>query len=132
MDMGKIEDWLSTIPSKYTRKSYKHGVQKFEEFYTKTRIDNLQNVMKELEDKVTKYGEWLTNWIEFSNYTEEEKQAIRRKLNLREYSEEEKEMMKLFVATARELEEENGMVDAKKLDREFKARLKRRLKKDDH
>ena len=29
----------------------------------KTRIDNLQNAMKELEDKVTKYGEWLTDLV---------------------------------------------------------------------
>lgn len=96
----------------------------------KTRIDNLQNGMNELESKIAQYGEWLTNWVEFSNYTEEEKQAIRRKLNLREYPEEEKGMMRLYLATARELEE-NGKVDPKKLEREFTARLKRRGKKDD-
>lgn len=35
MDMGKIDDWLSGIPSKYTRKTYKAGIRKFEEFYEK-------------------------------------------------------------------------------------------------
>jgi integrase len=34
MDMKLVEDWLSGIPSKYTRKSYMSGIKKFEnEFY---------------------------------------------------------------------------------------------------
>ena len=33
MDMTRIDDWLSAIPSPYTRKSYKAGIKKFEEFY---------------------------------------------------------------------------------------------------
>jgi hypothetical protein len=32
MDMGKVEDWLSAVPSRNTRKSYKAGIRKFEEF----------------------------------------------------------------------------------------------------
>jgi len=36
MDMVKVEDWLSGIPSIYTRKSYMSGIKKFEnEFYHK-------------------------------------------------------------------------------------------------
>jgi len=35
MDMEKIEKWLSTIPSKATRKSYLAGIRKFEIFYQK-------------------------------------------------------------------------------------------------
>jgi len=31
--MGKIEDWLETIPSKHTRKNYIHGIKKFEKWY---------------------------------------------------------------------------------------------------
>jgi len=31
--MTKIEDWLETIPSKHTRRSYVNGVKKFEEWY---------------------------------------------------------------------------------------------------
>ena len=33
MDMSKVQDWLEGIPSKNTRKSYRHGIEKFEEFY---------------------------------------------------------------------------------------------------
>ena len=33
MDMGKVEDWLSAVPSKATRKTYRAGLKKFEEFY---------------------------------------------------------------------------------------------------
>lgn len=32
MDMARVEDWLSAIPSKYTRKTYKSGLRKFEQF----------------------------------------------------------------------------------------------------
>jgi len=31
--LGKIEDFLEVIPSKYTRKNYKFGIKKFEEWY---------------------------------------------------------------------------------------------------
>lgn len=57
MDMGKIEDWLSAIPSKYTRKSYKHGILKFEEFYQK----GIESLIKS-EDAgrtIEKYYAWL-------------------------------------------------------------------------
>lgn len=33
MDITRIDDWLSVIPSPYTRKSYKAGIKIFEEFY---------------------------------------------------------------------------------------------------
>jgi len=33
MDMAKLEGFLSTIPSPQTRKSYRNGIRKFEEFY---------------------------------------------------------------------------------------------------
>jgi site-specific recombinase XerD len=35
MDMTKVQDWLSTIPSKHTRKNYVAGIKKFETFYEK-------------------------------------------------------------------------------------------------
>jgi integrase len=35
MDMAKVEDWLEGIPSPQTRKSYKNGLKKFEEYYGK-------------------------------------------------------------------------------------------------
>ena len=31
--MGKVEDWLETIPSKHTRKNYVNGIKKFEAWY---------------------------------------------------------------------------------------------------
>jgi integrase len=33
--MGKMNDWLETIPSPQTRKSYRYGIRKFEEYYGK-------------------------------------------------------------------------------------------------
>jgi len=57
MDMGKVEDWLSAIPSKYTRKSYKHGILKFEEFHGK----GIETLIKS-EDAgrtIEKYYAWL-------------------------------------------------------------------------
>ena len=32
-NLMKIDDWLSAIPSKQTRKCYRAGIKKFEEFY---------------------------------------------------------------------------------------------------
>jgi hypothetical protein len=34
-DMAKMEDWLGTIPSPQTRKNYRNGIRRFEEFYKK-------------------------------------------------------------------------------------------------
>ncbi|MEM2112112.1 MAG: site-specific integrase, partial [Candidatus Bathyarchaeia archaeon] len=31
--MGKVEDWLETIPSKHTRKNYVNGIKKFEAWF---------------------------------------------------------------------------------------------------
>jgi integrase len=39
--MKLVEDWLSGIPSKYTRKSYKSGIKKFENEYYHKPIENL-------------------------------------------------------------------------------------------
>lgn len=41
MDMKLDEDWLSGIPSKYTRKSYKSGIKKFENEYYHKPIEQL-------------------------------------------------------------------------------------------
>jgi integrase len=46
MDMARVEDWLSAIPSKYTRKTYKSGIRKFEQFYKKP-IEDLLNLSDE-------------------------------------------------------------------------------------
>lgn len=34
-DMAKMEDWLETIPSPQTRKTYRSGIKKFEQYYDK-------------------------------------------------------------------------------------------------
>ena len=59
MDMAKIDDWLSTIISKHTRKSYRNGIKRFEEFYQKP-IETLigsQNAGK----AIVKFFVWQKN-----------------------------------------------------------------------
>lgn len=59
MDMGKIDDWLSGIPSKYTRKTYKAGIKKFEEFYGKP-IESMLNLSdEECGHTIEKFYSWL-------------------------------------------------------------------------
>jgi integrase len=41
--MGKLEDFLETIPSKYTRKNYKNGIKKFESWYGKSIVTLIGN-----------------------------------------------------------------------------------------
>jgi integrase len=59
MDMAKIDDWLSTIPSEQTRKSYRCGIRRFEEFYQKPveTLINSQDAGKTME----KFYVWLKN-----------------------------------------------------------------------
>jgi len=33
LTLGKIEDFLEVIPSKHTRKNYKFGIKRFEQWY---------------------------------------------------------------------------------------------------
>ena len=57
MDMEKAEKWLSTIPSKATRKNYLAGIRKFEIYYQKP-IETLigsENCGEEIE----RYYAWL-------------------------------------------------------------------------
>lgn len=41
--LGKLEDFLETIPSKYTRKNYRNGIKKFEEWYGKSIVTLIGN-----------------------------------------------------------------------------------------
>ena len=41
MDMKLVEEWLSGIPSKYTRKNYMSGIKKFENEYFHKPIETL-------------------------------------------------------------------------------------------
>jgi integrase len=59
MDMAKVEDWLSAIPSKFTRKTYKSGLRKFEQFYQKP-IEKLLNLSDEdTGHTIEKFYAWL-------------------------------------------------------------------------
>jgi integrase len=59
MDMAKLDDWLSAIPSKYTRKTYRSGLKKFEEFYQKP-IENLIELSdEECGHTIEKFYAWL-------------------------------------------------------------------------
>jgi len=55
VDMVKLEDWLSGIPSKYTRKGYKNGIKKFEEFYQKP-IESMLKLTDEECGKIFAYA----------------------------------------------------------------------------
>jgi integrase len=37
--LGKVDDWLETVPSKYTRKNYRAGVKRFEAWYGKSIVN---------------------------------------------------------------------------------------------
>jgi integrase len=59
MDMARIDDWLSAIPSKFTRKTYRSGIKKFEEFYQKP-IEDLFNLSdEETGHIIEKFYAWL-------------------------------------------------------------------------
>lgn len=55
--MGKMEDFLSTIQSSQTRKSYKHGIKKCEEFLGGPIEDLLGSA--EAGKKIEKFFVWL-------------------------------------------------------------------------
>ena len=59
MDMKLVDDWLATIPSKYTRKTYKAGIKKFEEFFGKG-IEKLIG-SEEAGRTIEKFYAWLKN-----------------------------------------------------------------------
>lgn len=59
MDMGKVEDWLSAVPSKYTRKTYKAGIRKFEEFYQQGIETLIGKSPEETGHVIDKFYIWL-------------------------------------------------------------------------
>lgn len=59
MDMAKVDDWLSGIPGKSTRKSYLSGVRLFEQFYGKPIEKILDESEKEAGRTVEKFFVWL-------------------------------------------------------------------------
>lgn len=61
-----------------------------ENMVLKTRIDNLQSNTMNLEDRLNEIGDFAAHTVEFGPYTDEEKEALRRKYNIREFSKEDK------------------------------------------
>ena len=59
--MVKVNDWLESIPSKQTRKCYKNGVKKFEEFYQKPIETALLLSDEECGHIIEKFYAWLTD-----------------------------------------------------------------------
>ena len=64
MDIAKVQDWLEAIPSKSTRKSYKNGIKKFEEYYEKG-IKTLVG-----SEKAGKSIEKFYVWLKEQGYTQ--------------------------------------------------------------
>lgn len=59
MNVDKVEDWLGTIPSPLTRKSYRTGIKNFEKFL-KAEIDSIMDKDDvELGHILEKYYVWL-------------------------------------------------------------------------
>lgn len=102
-----------------------------ENMVLKTRIDNLQSNTMNLEDRLNEIGDFAAHTVEFGPYTDEEKEALRRKCNIREFSKEDKQLMHECNEIAMELQKEKGYLDEKdmvELKKRFKARLKKRGK----
>ena len=102
-----------------------------ENMVLKTRIDNLQSNTMNLEDRLNEIGDFAAHTVEFGPYTDEEKEALRRKYNIREFSKEDKQLMHEYNEIAMELQKEKGYLDEKdmvELKKRFKARLKKRGK----
>jgi integrase len=59
MDMAKIDDWLSAIPSPYTRKTYKAGIKKFEAFYGEGIETLIKKTERETGRIIEKFYVWL-------------------------------------------------------------------------
>jgi site-specific recombinase XerD len=56
MDMSKLEDFLRTLPSKQTRKTYSHGLRIFEQFLNKS-IEEIQP--SEANKLIEQFFVWL-------------------------------------------------------------------------
>jgi len=100
-----------------------------ENMVLKARIDNLQSNTMNLEDRLNEIGELVAHNIEFGPYAKEEKEALRKRYNIREFSKEEKKRIQDFMEIEMELQKEKGYLDQKdekELKRRFAARLKKR------
>ena len=59
MDMARIDDWLSTIPSPHTRKNYNAGIKKFEKYFG----NGIETIIgsDDAGKIIDKYYAWLKN-----------------------------------------------------------------------
>jgi len=102
-----------------------------ENLILKTRIDNLQSNAVTLEDRLNEIGDFAAHVVEFGRYTEEEKEALRRKYNIKEFPEEERQLMHILGEIRKELQKEKSYLDEKdekEVTRRFAAIYKKREK----
>jgi hypothetical protein len=102
-----------------------------ENMILKTRLNNLQNNTLKLENRLNQIGDLVAHNIEFGNYSEKEKQAIRKQYRIRDFSDDEKELLHAFQDISREVQGEKGYMAAKdneEFDRRYQAFLKEWLK----
>jgi len=122
--VGDVEKTVNLLKETLT------SVEK-ENMILKTRIDNLQSNTMKLEDRLDEIGDFVAHTVEFGPYTKEEKDALRRKYNIKEFSEEEKQLKHDFNEIAMKLQKEKGYLDEKdwkELKRRFKAKYRKREK----
>jgi regulator of replication initiation timing len=118
---GAVEQELSELKEALT------SLEK-ENTTLKVRVNNLQSNTMELEGRLNDYGELLANWVEFGKFSDEEKEAIRRKWKIREFSQEEKQWTQEVMTVATDLQKEKGFLDEEDTE-EVKRRLKPLLEK---
>jgi hypothetical protein len=90
----------------------------------KVRVDNLQNITKNLEDRLDDITGLVSAQVEFHwNFSEEEKEAMRKRFGLKVYSTFEKEVYRAYYAIASELQKEKGYLTPED-DKEIKERMR--------
>ena len=94
----------------------------------KVRLENLQGSTMKIESRLDEYGELLASWVESAKFTDEEKEAVRRRWNIREFSQEEKQWTQEVMTVMTDLQKEKGHLDEEDM-KEMKRRLKPLLEK---
>jgi len=126
MNNNRVEDVMKTVDM---MKETLTALEK-ENMVLKTRIDNLQENTIKLGTRLDDYEDFALHYIEFGPLNEEEKEALRRKLNItKDFSPEMKELLHDFGEIMQELQKEKGDLDEKEeLTRRFEALVKKRAK----
>jgi len=102
-----------------------------ENLVLKTRLNNLQDNTLRLENRLDQIGDLVAHNIEFGHYSEEEKNAIRKKYRIKEFSEEEKELLYAYQRIFEEVQGPKGHLDPedmKEVERRYQAFLREWVK----